>query len=161
MIMEQSGVVLAIHLQPGRGDPPRSTGEARALVGRGLDGDYHAKARPSSDRQVLLVDRRVLESLGYVHGALREQLTVDFEGLDTILEGARLRVGEVDLEVAGPCEPCNNIGQLIGVPDPEALRRTLTGRRGVLARVVGITGGGRIRLGDALTLLTGGGGKTR
>ncbi|MDR7418115.1 MAG: hypothetical protein QN178_04305 [Armatimonadota bacterium] len=152
--MEQAGVVLAIHLRSASGAPPRSTGEARAIVGHGLDGDYHGKRRSDTNRQLLLVDRRVLESLGFAHGALREQLTVDFQGLDALGSGTRLRVGGAELEVTGPCEPCEDIGRINNVPDPDALRQRLLGRRGVLAKVVAITDAGRIRIGDPVHVLT-------
>lgn len=151
--MAQIGTVLSIHLQPARDALPRPVEEARALIAHGLEGDFHGKVKPNTSRQVLLVDRRVLDALGFAHGALREQLTVDLPDLDAAPAGTRLRVGDVDLEVSGPCEPCEVIGQLNRVTDPEALRQTLVGRRGILARVVGTTGGGRIRRGDRIEVV--------
>jgi MOSC domain-containing protein YiiM len=150
MTVAQTGTVLSIHLQPSRDASPRPVDEARALVAHGLEGDFHGKAKPGTSRQVLLVDYRVLDALGFAHGALREQLTVDLPDLDATATGTRLRVGEAELEISGPCEPCKVIGQLNQAPDPEALRQTLVGRRGVLARVVGTTGTGRIRRGDRI-----------
>jgi MOSC domain-containing protein YiiM len=117
-----------------------------ALADRGLAGDVHA--RPASRRSVLLVDIRTLEALGLAPGELREQVTVDFPGLDELREGTMLLVGEAVLEVTGPCEPCRHIGELLGVGDPERLRRALVGRRGVLARVRSVQEHGRIRTGD-------------
>lgn len=148
--MNQRGVVLSIHLQRQRSQPPVRADEARALVDRGLEGDYHGKHRPGSARQVLLVDRRTLEALGFAHGALREQLTVDFPGLDALRTGARLRVGDAVLEVTGSCEPCEVIGAVNAVADPTALRESLRGRRGMLTKVVAVAGDGRIRPGDAV-----------
>lgn len=152
-MVAQGGTVLSIHLQASRDAPMRSVDEARALVAHGLEGDFHGKVKPGTSRQVLLVDRRVLEALGFAHGALREQLTVDFPGLDATAIGTRLRVGGAELEVSGPCEPCEVIGQLNGVADPDALRRTLVGRRGILARVVGTTNDGWIRRGDRIEVI--------
>ncbi len=148
--MNQRGVVLSIHLQRQPRQLPVRADEARALVDRGLEGDFHGKHRPGSSRQVLLVDRRTLEALGFDHGALREQLTVDFPGLDGLPDGTHLRVGEAVLEVTGPCEPCEVIGALNAVPDPVALRESLRGRRGMLTKVVAVEGNGCIRPGDAV-----------
>ncbi len=95
-----------------------------------------------------------LEAVGLAHGALREQLTVDFPGLDNLPGGTRLQVGDAVLEVTGPCEPCEVIGALNGVPDPVALRESLRGCRGMLTKVVATSGDGRIRPGDAVVALT-------
>ncbi|MDR7519000.1 MAG: hypothetical protein QN131_02955 [Armatimonadota bacterium] len=150
--MKARGVVLAIHLQPAKGQPPRPVVQARALVGSGLEGDCHGKHRPGSARQVLLVDRRTLEALGFEPGALREQLTVDLPGLDSLPPGVRLTVGEAILEVSGACLPCEVIGRINAVADPYALRDALVGRRGVLAKVIEVVGEGRIRPGDPLVV---------
>jgi MOSC domain-containing protein YiiM len=146
--------VLSIHLRPAKGQPPRAVQEARALVGHGLEGDFHGKHRAGSSRQVLLVDQRTLEALGFGHGALREQLTVDFADLDGLPAGTRLTVGEAVLEVTGACEPCEVIGKINGVADPYTLRDTLVGRRGVLAKVVDVAAEGRIRSGDSIAVMT-------
>jgi MOSC domain-containing protein YiiM len=150
--MTHRGEVVSIHLQPQKGQPPRPVAEALALIGYGLKGDYHGKQRSGSSRQVLLVDRRTLDALGFAHGALREQLTVDLPGLDSLATGVRLTIGEAVLELTGPCEPCEVIGRINGVDDPYALRDALQGRRGLLARVVEVRGNGRIGLGDAITI---------
>jgi MOSC domain-containing protein YiiM len=136
------------------GQPPVPFEQTRALVGHGLEGDSHGKRRANTARQVLLVDRRTLDAFGFAHGALREQLTVDFPALDTLSAGTRLRVGEALLEISGPCEPCIGIGALNGVADPYALRDALAGRRGISARVVEVSGAGVIRRGDAIAVET-------
>ena len=150
--MSESGVVLSIHLSKAHGQPPTPVEETQALVGRGLEGDSHGKRRPNTARQVLLVDRRTLDAVGFAHGALREQLTVDFPALDTLPAGTRLWVGEALLEVSGPCDPCVGIGALNGVADPHALRDALAGRRGMSARVIGVTRAGAIRRGDTVAV---------
>lgn len=146
--MIRRGVVLAIHLLTEHGRPPSPVEAARALVDHGLEGDQHGKSTPGSRRQVLLVDLRTLGAFGLPHGALREQLTVDFPDIERLPEGTMLRVGEATLEVTGPCTPCEVIGRLNAVADPAALRDALQGRRGTLCKVVAITGGGMIRRGD-------------
>ena len=101
----------------------------------GLEGDRHA-GREDGKRQVLLVEAGDLRDLGLSPGDLREQMTVDLPGLMALGEGTRLRVGETLLELTGVCDPCTHIGEHVGVEDREAFRRTLVGRRGMLARVV-------------------------
>jgi MOSC domain-containing protein YiiM len=102
----------------------------------GLGGDKHA-GREEGKRQVLLAEAGDLRDLGLRPGDLREQVTLDLPGLMSLGEGTRLRVGEAVLELTGVCEPCTHIGEHLGAEDPEALRRALVGRRGMLARVVG------------------------
>jgi MOSC domain-containing protein YiiM len=101
----------------------------------GLEGDRHA-GREDGKRQVLLVEAGDLRDLGLSPGDLREQMTVDLPGLMALGEGTRLLVGEALLELTGVCDPCTHIGEHVGVEDRETFRRTLVGRRGMLARVV-------------------------
>jgi hypothetical protein len=110
--------------------------EAFRATALGLEGDRHA-GREEGKRQILLAEAGDLSDLSLEPGALREQVTVDLPGLMALPEGTRLRVGGATLEVTGVCEPCTHIGEHLGAEDPEALRRTLVGRRGMLARVVG------------------------
>lgn len=150
--MSERGAVLSIHLLRVHKQPPVDVEEVRALVGHGLEGDVHAKNRPGTSRQVLITDRRSLEAFGFQHGALKEQLTVDFPGLDDLPRGTRLRIGEATLELTGPCEPCEVIGKYNAATDPYALRDELRGRRGMMSKVVATAGAGRIRCGDAVVV---------
>lgn len=102
---------------------------------------------------MLLVEAGALRALGLRPGDLREQVTVDLEGLDALAPGTRLEVGEAVLRVTGPCRPCTHIGEDLGVENPEGLRRGLEGRRGVLASVESVVGEGRIRPGDRVGVL--------
>lgn len=150
-----NGRVVSLQLLTAHGTPPRSVPEARALVGRGLDGDLHGKGKRDSRRQVLIVDSATLGAMGLRPGDLREQVTVEFPSLETLPVGTLLRAGEVTFELTGPCEPCTHIGALNGVADPEAFRSALEGRRGQTARVSAIERDGRICVGDAIAVLTG------
>ncbi len=62
--------------------------------------------------------------------------------------GTLLRIGEATLELTGPCEPCEVIGTYNAAADPYALRDALRGRRGMMSKVIAVTGEGRIRRGD-------------
>ena len=123
------------------------------MPGRGLEGDLHGKTREDGKRQVLLMDTETLDALGLSPGDLRDQVTLDLPGLQRLPAGTLLRVGEAELELSGPCEPCTHIGELLGKENREVFRQSLVGRRGVLARIVAVTGEGRIRVGDLIELV--------
>ena len=114
-------------------------------VGGGLVGDSH-EGRVT--RAVLVVDRSTLDDLGLSPGDLREQITLaGLPGVTSLTPGTELRIGGLVLRVNGPCEPCTHIGGLLGVPDPEDLRRSLVGRRGVVCTVVAAEGTARVGYG--------------
>lgn len=146
------GTVLSLQLLPRHGERPRPVSEARALPGCGLEGDLHGKSKANSRRQILVVDRTTLEAFGLRAGDLREQITVAFAPLESLPPGTVLQVGDALLELTGPCEPCTHIGALNHVADPGAFQQALVGKRGQLARVVGVRGEGRIRTGDPVAV---------
>jgi len=106
----------------------------------GLEGDRHAK--PRSRRQVLLVEQEVLDEYSLAPGAIREQVTVRGLDLDKLVFGARIRVGDALLEVAGPCHPCARMDEV-----KPGLQKELVGRRGRFVRVVQA---GSFAVGDTL-----------
>jgi MOSC domain-containing protein YiiM len=152
-MLRMRGRVASIQLIKAHGEPPRPVPQTVALPGRGLEGDLHGKTKEDGKRQVLLMDTESLDALGLRPGDLRDQITLDLPGLQQLPPGTRLQVGQAELELTGPCEPCTHIGMLVGKDDREAFRRSLVGRRGVLARVVAVTGAGRIRVGDLAELV--------
>jgi MOSC domain-containing protein YiiM len=142
------GAVVSLQLFRRHEGPSEPVSEVRASP-LGLEGDVHS-GREWGKRQVLLTDSNDLRELGLRPGDLREQVTVDLAGLMHRPPGTRLRLGEVELELTGPCEPCMHIGEHVGLDDVEAFRQTLRGRRGMLARV---EAPGVIRVGDSVELL--------
>ncbi len=146
-----AGRVVSLQVVREHGRPVDAVFQVRAVVGSGLDGDVHGKARAGTRRQVLLADASVLRELGLRPGDLREQITVDLPGLDALPAGTRLRIGQAVVELTGPCEPCTHIGTLLGVPDPRQFQQRLAGRRGQLAMVVAADGEGLIRVDDPVT----------
>ena len=117
--------------------------EVVALSGYGLQGDRHAN--PQSHRQVLLMDKAVLDTLELAPGTIRENVTISGLPLHSLPEGQRLRIGEqVVLEITGLCEPCPRMDEI-----RMGLRETLEGQRGMLTRVVK---GGVLKVGDRVRL---------
>jgi MOSC domain-containing protein YiiM len=148
-----TGKVVSLQLLEAHGRHPRPVSEVVALLGRGLEGDIHGKGRDDGRRQVLLMDTESLEALGLSPGDLRDQITLDLPGLQRLPVGTRLRVGQAELELTGPCEPCTHIGELLGREDRQGFRELLEGRRGVMARVVAVTAAGRIQVGEPVEVL--------
>ncbi len=135
--------VAAINIAPSRKAPMQSVDEVRADAGKGLAGDRHHGAR---NRQVTVQSRDALglaaAELGYGFdpGATRRNITVD-AGQIPATPGARLQIGEVELEVAREATPCRVMESSVGPGAEVALR----GRAGSALRVLT---SGTIRVGD-------------
>jgi MOSC domain-containing protein YiiM len=144
-----SGRVVALHVRTEKHGAPTPVAELLGRVDGGLEGDVHAHR---SSRAVLVVDHATLDALGLAPGDLREEITI--QGLPDVTNlpvDSDLRVGGVTLRVNGPCEPCTHIGELLGVPDREAFRQSLLGRRGALCTVTAVSG--PLRVGDPVEVL--------
>jgi MOSC domain-containing protein YiiM len=144
-----NGRVTALHIRTEKHGTPTPVAEVVGRVGGGLEGDVHAHR---TSRAVLVIDRATLDALHLAPGDLREEITI--EGLPDVTNlpvDSELRIGGVTLRVGGPCEPCTHIGELLGVPDREAFRRSLLGRRGALCTVSAASG--PIRVGDPVDVL--------
>jgi MOSC domain-containing protein YiiM len=144
-----SARVVSLHVRTEKHGAPMPVAEVVGRVGGGLEGDVHAHRL---SRAVLVIDRATLEALELASGDLREEITI--EGLSDVTNlpvDSELRLGGVTLRVNGPCEPCRHIGELLGVPDREAFRQSLLGRRGALCTVSAVSG--PIRVGDPVEVL--------
>jgi MOSC domain-containing protein YiiM len=144
-----SGRVISLQVRTEKHGKPTPVAEVMGRVGGGIEGDIHAHR---SSRAILVVDRATLDALGLRPGDLREEITI--EGMPDVTNlpvDSELRIGGVTLRVNGPCEPCTHIGELLGVPDREAFRQSLLGRRGALCTVAAVSA--PIRLGDRVEML--------
>lgn len=141
------GKVVSLQVVPGNHATAEHRDVVTAAPGKGIEGDWHFHR---GDRAVLLMDRGDLLDLDLRPGDLREQITLDLGDLMSLPPGTRLRLGQATLELTKVCEPCTHIGEHVGVDDVESFRDRLKGRRGMLARVVGVEGDGRIRVGDGV-----------
>jgi MOSC domain-containing protein YiiM len=144
-----SARVISLQIRTEKHGAPTAVAEVVGRVGGGLEGDVHALR---SSRAVLVVDRATLDALRLRPGDLREEITI--EGIPDVTNlplDSELRIGGVTLRVNGPCEPCTHIGELLGVPDREAFRQSLLGRRGALCTVSAASG--PIQVGDPVEVL--------
>ncbi|WP_431096381.1 MOSC domain-containing protein [Polaromonas aquatica] len=155
-----AGKLEQILLRPARRSPALPVATALALAGRGLEGDRSAVApetRPeSSKRQVTLIQAEHLPLIASLMKldavdaqALRRNLVVS--GLNLLAAKSLfkdqpmvLRIGDVVLEITGPCEPCSRMEEVLGRGGYNAMR----GHGGLTARVLA---GGELRVRDAVT----------
>jgi MOSC domain-containing protein YiiM len=133
----------AIYLAPSLGQPPQAVGAARAVPGRGLEGDryflglgYYSQA-PGVQRAATLIEWEVLEAvrrecgLDLGDGRHRRNLVtrdVPLAGL----QGRTFRIGKALFRGDGPCAPCRYLERLVG----PGLFGALKGRGGLRAAVV-------------------------
>jgi len=103
-----------------------------------------AHARPHGKRQVLLVDIETLTTMELAPGSVRENITTEGLEVNALEIGQRLLVGEVELEVTAPCEPCEQIEAL-----RPGLQVAMIGKRGTLCRVLR---GGKIECGTQIEM---------
>jgi MOSC domain-containing protein YiiM len=123
---------------------PARVPRARALVGHGLEGDRYAAGAGTfsgsvraSTRDLSLIDaddvEAALAELGddLVAGDLRRNLVLRGLPLRELI-GARLRLGEVLIEVTGTCPPCGHLDRLLGREAQAVLAERGGMRAGVL-----------------------------
>jgi hypothetical protein len=145
------GVVEAIHVSPGTGEPLQSLETVSVKSGVGLEGDRYALGLGyySHDmrvsRDLTLVEAEVVEELGLAPGETRRNVTTRGVRLNDLL-GKRFRVGEVLCEGTRLCEPCQHLVDLVGKP----VLKPLVHRGGLRADILE---DGEIRVGDAISLV--------
>lgn len=149
------GTVVELAVAPAATDPMRGVPRARALAGRGLEGDrYAAKSgtfTPSSDSlrgyDLTLVESEVIDDLTLPGGRLDyadARRNVVTRGIDVnALVGRRFRIGDVECIGQRLCEPCSHLERLTG---PGALR-ALIHRGGLRADILG---DGEIEVGSVI-----------
>jgi MOSC domain-containing protein YiiM len=144
-----SGVVEAIHISPGTGEPVQALENVKVRRGVGLEGDRYALGlgHYSHDlrvsRDLTLVEAEVVEELGLAPGETRRNVTTRGVRLNDLL-GQRFRVGEILCEGTRLCEPCQHLVDLIGKP----VLKPLVHRGGLRADILE---DGEIRVGDRIS----------
>lgn len=121
--------------------------EGRLVADFGLEGDRHA-GRPA--RQVSILNAETVDELAHAGmpvepGVLGENITVEGVPVMQLHDGARLRIGEAELEITGDRPACRELLEV----HSNALK-ALVGRTGKMARVVR---SGTVRPGDPIELV--------
>jgi len=159
----QQGKLEAIYLRSARGVACTQVKSAVALIGQGLQGDRTAASqsrnplgskRQGSKREVTLIQAEHLAVIAQFMGKpidaalLRRNLVVS--GINLLAakslfrdQTMQLKIGEVILEITGPCEPCSKMEISLGKGAYNAMR----GHGGVTAKVIV---GGELSVDDAV-----------
>ncbi len=112
------GEVVSIHLVGQKGQPTAPVKQARAVPGKGLEGDrYYQAGGAAPDRGATLIEIESLEALereGQVQmapGEARRQIVTRGVPLNHLV-GVEFLVGEVRLRGMRLCEPCQHLTDL-------------------------------------------------
>ena len=137
------GTITNLHIARVKGTPSDPVQEATAISGLGLEGDR--SAYEGNTRQVLFVDKEILDGFGLAPGQVKENITVIGLNVSETKPGQMLTIGDaVTLEAVGDCEPCGKMDAIrLGLMDQ------IQGKRGMLAKVIN---GGAIKIGDSVTI---------
>lgn len=149
----QTGTLIGIARREASRAPMEELRDAEVTLEQGVAGDSRGRRRPRAhnDRQVTLMSAeawaQACEALGAELAWTVRRANLLVEGLalaDT--EGARITLGELELEVTEECDPCARMDE-----QHAGLTAALTPdwRGGVACRILRP---GRVRLGDAVRL---------
>ena len=147
------GTVVSINIAPEAEAPMRSVSEARAVPGRGLEGDRYFDqkgtfSKPQPDRELTLIEAEAIE-------AMKHELNVDYGLSDSRrnvvtrgvplnhLVGREFWVGEVKARGLRLCEPCSHLQKL----SHEEVLPGLVHRGGLRAQILSE---GMIRVGETV-----------
>lgn len=136
------GQIIQLQLKPAEGAPMKPVQSVTAITSYGLQGDANAGR---SKRQVLIIERELLDEFQLPVGDVRENITVQEIRLAGMAAGTRVRVGQALLEATLDCAPC----QFIEDKRP-GLRAAMEGKRGTLFKVIE---GGEINVGDEIAVV--------
>ena len=134
--------VIHLQLKPAVGAPMNIVTSVEAIANHGLRDDANAGR---TKRQVLLIERELLDEFQLPIGDVRENITVQGIQLAGIAAGTQVRVGQALLEAALDCAPCEFIED-----KRPGLRAAMEGKRGTLFKVIE---GGAINVGDEVIVV--------
>ena len=138
--------VEAIHLGPEEAGPLSPVESARAVSGKGLEGDRYFFADGARPGQALtLVEAEEVEGAGLEPGATRRQVTTRGVRLNDLV-GKRFRVGDVECLGVELCEPCAHLESMTR----PGIMRELVHRAGINADILT---DGTISVGDEIAAL--------
>ena len=136
------GKIIHLQLKPAGGEPMKIATAVEAIANHGLRDDANAGR---TKRQVLIIERELLDEFQLPIGDVRENITVQGIQLAGMDAGTRVRVGQALLEATLDCAPC----QFIEDKRP-GLRAAMEGKRGTLFKVIE---GGAINVGDEVIVV--------
>ena len=152
--MAGQGTVISIHIAPTGAAPMKSVTNAKAVAGRGLEGDrYYSKLgtysnQAGSGRDVTLIEIEAIEALKRDYevqldsGQPRRNIVTRGVALNHFVE-QEFRIGDVVLRGTRLCEPCAHMEKLT----VKGAMRGLVHRGGLRAEIIS---GGSIRVGDTI-----------
>jgi MOSC domain-containing protein YiiM len=124
--------VVAIHFGAPRNPELWPVESARALAGKGLQGDRHFHEEGAPPGQALtLVEEEAVQVVGLEPGTTRRQLTTRGVRLNDLI-GKRFRVGEVECYGVELCEPCSHLERMTR----PGIMRDLVHRAGINADIL-------------------------
>lgn len=117
------GEVVSIHVAAWAGEPMVRVGEARAVPGRGFEGDRYfwgsGTFSGGTDTELTLIEAEAVETLNRGHslhfnpGEARRNVVTRGIGLNALV-GQEFRIGEVRLRGVRLAEPCAHLARLVG-----------------------------------------------
>jgi MOSC domain-containing protein YiiM len=134
--------IIHLQLKPAEGAPMKPVESALAITGYGLKDDANAGR---SKRQILIIERELLDEFQLPVGDVRENITVEGIQLAGMAAGTRVSAGNALLEATLDCAPC----EFIESKRP-GLRAAMDGKRGTLFKVIA---GGEIKVGDMIQIV--------
>ena len=139
--------VQLIHVGSSDGAELSTVDSARAVAGKGLEGDRHFHPEGAPAGQALtLVEAEAVEDVGLPPGGTRRQLTVRGVRLNDLV-GRRFRVGDVECFGVELCEPCKHLESMTR----PGIIRELARRAGINADILN---DGTISVGDEISPLS-------
>jgi MOSC domain-containing protein YiiM len=146
----EPAVVEGIHLHGERGEPMRVVEDAEVVAGQGIVGD-RMSGLGIPGTHITFIGAEGIEAMVRETGIPLEphqtRRNILVRGVDVPdLVGRRFQVGEAVCYGVKECHPCNHLESLTA----PGVREGLSGRGGLRADVLS---GGRIRVGDRLTVL--------
>ena len=152
--MTGQGTVISIHITPTGAAPMKSVTNAKAVAGRGLEGDrYYNKLgtysnQAGSGRDVTLIEIEAIDGLKRDYevqldsGQPRRNIVTRGVALNHLVE-QEFRIGDVVLRGTRLCEPCAHMEKLT----VKGAMRGLVHRGGLRAEIIS---SGSIRVGDTI-----------
>ena len=152
-----NGLVDSINISSG--GVPKRTVDSANIGKEGVEGDFNRfrdERGGDPDRAVCIFSLERIEELKQEGhpievGSTGENLTIQGVSWDSLVEGARMEVGDVVLELSEPCAPCSKIGgSFIGRRFDRVDQEQKFGWSRWLARVVRE---GRVSVGDSVNII--------